>query len=107
MWADGLLPGSRESSDRYIPVDNVCIRMVSKITILEPHFDGAQFGPASLGEAEPDEEEEVEAEGGSRARPLVAIGVLVLGVLAAVAARRRLGGVDTEEVSLSAPPVEE
>lgn len=22
--------------------------MVSKITILEPHFDGAQFGPASM-----------------------------------------------------------
>lgn len=22
--------------------------MVSKITILEPHFDGAQFGPASI-----------------------------------------------------------
>lgn len=28
--------------------------MVSKITIFEPHFDGAQFGPSSIGESDVD-----------------------------------------------------
>ena len=75
--------------------------MVSKITLIEPHFDGAQFGPASMpgDEAERPESaatevpiESEEPTGSSRSRWLLAAGlVTVVAVLAAVASRRRSG----------------
>lgn len=89
--------------------------MVDKITIFEPHFDGAQFGPASIpgdvlpgGEHDADDEPaelpaieaDVEAEdveldaaesGGKRISvgPLAVLAVALVG--GALLARRRLG----------------
>jgi len=78
--------------------------MVQKITIFEPHIDGAQFGPSTLGtDAETfDEESEMSDESGSSMVPKLAF----LGFLTAVAAagvlfyRRRNGHrIEIEEVS--------
>lgn len=92
--------------------------MVSKITIFEPHFDGAQFGPASIGSEEPaeavvapdesemvsssDEGEGPQTTGRSRGRAMLGLGLATFFVFLAVAfARRgRNGGVE-EDVEVS------
>ena len=63
--------------------------MVSKITLLEPHFDGAQFGPATVDIPTPggeDETEQREADGEESKSPLVTVlqGTTVFLVLFAV-----------------------
>ena len=65
--------------------------MVSKITLLEPHFDGAQFGPATVdiptpGGEESDETAESDAEGDESTSRLVTVlqGATVFAVLFAV-----------------------
>ncbi len=58
--------------------------MVDRITILEPHFDGAQFGPRSIGNGTA---ESSERNAGSRGRMIIGI-VLLLLVIAVLAARR-------------------
>jgi len=64
--------------------------MVSKITLLEPHFEGAQFGPATVDIPTPggesDETEESDAEGEESESRLVTVlqGATVFLVLFAV-----------------------
>lgn len=84
--------------------------MVTKITLFEPHFDGAQFGPTSLpddilpGDTATDEDESAdpqsETESGTglgRMRLLAAVGALTAGLLAGAFAVRRLRGRGTPE----------
>ena len=73
--------------------------MVSKITIFEPHFDGAQFGPASLpNDGDTDEptapavEDTAQSTGRSRGRSIL-VGGAALSIallIGFVAARRSL-----------------
>ncbi len=79
--------------------------MVSKITLFEPHFDGAQIGPAALGIDPSSEEQAGEAEtetSGSgigaaapvfshlpRARTVIGTGMVAAGLLAGVVVWRR------------------
>lgn len=77
--------------------------MVSKITIFEPHFDGAQFGPASMGvggdNIEEHAEDLIEANAEdlidersprrSRGRRILGAGVVSAVLLAAVVGARR------------------
>lgn len=79
--------------------------MVSKITIFEPHFDGAQFGPRSIGSEEPEnasiapdegqmvssdeEDEESQTAGRSRGRMMLGLGLATFFVFLAVALARR------------------
>jgi len=79
--------------------------MVDKITIFEPHFDGAQFGP-TIG-AEHDEpveateemaEEESPSSGGSRRRLLLA-GLFFVVIAAAIALRQKMNGDMDIEIS--------
>jgi hypothetical protein len=83
--------------------------MVSKITVFEPHFDGAQFGPASLPGTEagvqsaaPDAEmpSESEASGRSVGRPLVLIAAIVAGLFLGLRAVRRRMASETEPVEI-------
>lgn len=83
--------------------------MVSKITIFEPHFDGAQFGPASVGNDHPEEttvEEAEETRGRSRGRTILGLGFVSLALLAGVVAARRIrsGTADTESVEIEHTP---
>lgn len=67
--------------------------MVSKITLFEPHFDGAQFGPASLdapiasagdeptGESAPAATSESTASGGKSRRTMALQGAVVFLVM--------------------------
>lgn len=84
--------------------------MVTKITVFEPHFDGAQFGPASIGPEvdarEPDtsvanERVEDESENGStgprRTVVVLAAALSLLAVVGALAARRMMGSPSDEE----------
>ncbi|MFB6073547.1 MAG: hypothetical protein ABEJ89_00885 [Haloarculaceae archaeon] len=89
--------------------------MVQKVTIFEPHFDGASFGP-TFGESETtdeavDEEAVVEAEAESGGFPLGRV-VLMLGVsaVATVVARRlarRFGGEASEDEDIDIAGFEE
>ena len=87
--------------------------MVEKITFFEPHFDGAQFGPASMTrEDEPESAAPVEhaepAAGRSRAVPLLVAGGLTLGlVLGLLGLRRVRRGEDTVQVELDEAHEEE
>lgn len=69
--------------------------MVSKITIFEGHFDGAQFGPASIGaEDEADKASDTEAiEERSPRRPggrrMLGIGIVSTTLLAVIVVLRR------------------
>ncbi len=94
--------------------------MVSKITIFEPHFDGAQFGPTSIVGDEPRPEAAADAgvEGSRRRSRMVAMvsfgglaAVLLVGVMAL--RRRRntdsmpgMEDVDVGERSLEEPATE-
>lgn len=87
--------------------------MVTKITLFEPHFDGAQFGPTSLpddllpGATATDEDasaestgETAEIESGTgfgRMRLLAAVGAMTVGVLVGAFAVRRLRGRGSSE----------
>lgn len=59
--------------------------MVSKITLFEPHFDGATIGPSVLGS--PSESDRVETDESSTVSPfkLVMLSILVSIVVAALA----------------------
>jgi hypothetical protein len=95
--------------------------MVSKITIFEPHFDGAQFGPASLPTDEPGvgsetPDADVAVESKSRGRPLgrsvFVIGGIVGGLLIGMRAIRRIRttepeSVEIEERSAKAPAMDD
>lgn len=80
--------------DYYFPVSSVLVGMVSKITIFEPHFHDAQFGPTMLEgdgtETDPestDDDSVTASSGSSRLAPLfVLLGLVVVGGLLA---RRR------------------
>lgn len=67
--------------------------MVLRITILEPHFEGAQLGPASLG-GDSDEEPAPSGRGGGR---MLLAGLLLLGVVAGAARMRAMRSTETEE----------
>lgn len=84
----------------YIAVYPACkplLGMVSKLTIFEPHFDGAQFGPASIESdvAEPTEmspdtsAETSDQDGGSRGRSLLIAGLITTAIVVAVAMKRK------------------
>ena len=93
--------------------------MVSKITIFEPHFDGAQFGPTSIvgdesspettgsATADPDVEG---SRRGSRLLAMVALGglatVLFVGVMALRRRRSTDSMQDVEAVDVEERPVE-
>jgi hypothetical protein len=95
--------------------------MVSKITFFEPHFDGAQFGPATRPSDEPAVEADtpdadIAGEVETRRRPLgrtvtIAVGIatgLLIGMMAIRWSKARDSKpVDIEEASTSAPAVEE
>lgn len=75
--------------------------MVSKITILEPHFDGAQFGPTSLTEtvddsAEVEQKDGQSDEGKSRFTTLGqgVLGFIVMFAMLYVGIRILMGGDD-------------
>lgn len=94
--------------------------MVSKITIFEPHFDGAQFGPASLESDEPavetdvTEDEtatEVETRGRSLGRSLMGIVGIGAGLMIGIRIIRRTRSkksesVEIEETAENAPVIE-
>jgi hypothetical protein len=86
--------------------------MVSKITIFEPHFDGAQFGPASisgekseLDSAEPVTDEEEGRRGFSPPPTLVIAGIAV-GILIGVKALRSRATDESELVTNEEQPAE-
>ncbi|MDZ7850463.1 MAG: hypothetical protein U5K70_06530 [Halodesulfurarchaeum sp.] len=100
--------------------------MVSKITLFEPHFDGAQIGPASigadtppdmdLGGSEHDEHSPVSEPSSSSRRPstrlVVGIAGVATGLVAGVIAWRRfrIGAkpeTDTAAESTDEPMIEE
>lgn len=77
--------------------------MVTKLTIFEPRFDGARFGPTGFGQAEPEEEAHPEpavsteeTSTRSRGRRLLRwgffMGLLAVGIYAVQRSRR--SGVD-------------
>lgn len=77
-----------------------------RITLFEPHFEGAQIGPQTLGGAEAEEEIEDDTSGSVLG---TAIGLVMLAglVVAAVYALRQNGAdvpVDLDETDL--PPVQ-
>lgn len=83
--------------------------MVSKITIFEPHFDGAQFGPASLPGDDAAAESPVrdagvasdsETSGRSVGRRLFLVGALAAGLFLGLRAVRRQMGRETEPVEI-------
>ncbi|MFB6085913.1 MAG: hypothetical protein ABEJ84_03770 [Halodesulfurarchaeum sp.] len=99
--------------------------MVSKITLFEPHFDGAQIGPASLGTEGTDLElgesarehdsatrEPTASSRPPRARLLGGVAGVTVGLLAGLLAWRRVkGGSKAESVtgseSADEPRIEE
>jgi hypothetical protein len=83
--------------------------MVSKITIFEPHFEGAQFGPASLpghepavASAAPDADVTAETEVGAQSvrRPLLLIGAMAAAFLLGLRAIRRRMARETDAVEI-------
>ena len=95
--------------------------MVTKITLFEPHVDGVQIGPASLGlrssaeptvsEPKPSRRSAVTGAIRSRSRPRVR-SILVAGIatgtlLGAVLAWRRFRGHESETTDESEPMIEE
>lgn len=94
--------------------------MVSKITIFEPHFDGAQFGPASFeGGESPVEATESDADvpvpeaarKRRRAWPVFAVAGLAVGLFVGMRALQRIrnadANADLEAVEIDEHPVEE
>lgn len=95
--------------------------MVSKITIFEPHFDGAQFGPASLSSNEPTVESdaadadvaiESKSRGQSLGLPALVIGGIAAGLFVGLRAIRRSRTtepefVEIEERAANAPPIDD
>ena len=86
--------------------------MVAKITIFEPHLEGAQFGPRSIGfdETATDEsdidtgESDRDSDDGSSRRPplaLFVVGLVVL-VVAGALAVRKMRGDDTDGAAAEA-----
>jgi hypothetical protein len=82
--------------------------MVQKITLFEPHFDGATFGPGTSSSDEPTEESmaeepiaadaDVTESGGGRGRKILGLVVASVVVSVAVSAiARRLAGDDDFE----------
>lgn len=86
--------------------------MVSKITIFEPHFDGAQFGPTSLSSDEPTVESDVPdadvaVDSKSRSQSLgllvLVIGGIAAGLLIGMRAIRRSRTTEPEFVEIQEP----
>ena len=106
------IPGFRESAMWFISAAPLDASMVSKITIFEPHFDGAQFGPASIGSDAPDGQEvDPEAEqlttqstGPSRLRLLLGAGGLSFGLLLGFLTARRLRTEPMEAIDFEDQP---
>lgn len=104
------MPFSR--GEKHTPLDNYGPRMscmVSKITLFEPHFDGAQIGPETMetgtpsetaptGDSELSTSESATLGTGSktarmpRLRTLVGVGVFVSALMAGLFAWRRFRG---------------
>jgi hypothetical protein len=102
-------------------------RMVSKITLFEPHFDGAQIGPKTLKSGTPSEtaptrdsraatSDSATLETGSktgrmpRLRTLVGVGVFVSTLMAGLFAWRRFRGrgkSDEEDEQIDTATIEE
>jgi hypothetical protein len=89
--------------------------MVSKVTIFEPHFDGAQFGPASIPGEMVDvdspgpitgEEEREKGPRGVSPRSAVLVGGLVLGILVGVKTLRSRETDESEPVTNEEQPAE-
>ena len=97
--------------------------MVSKITLFEPHFDGAQIGPEAIGtETMAKTADSTDADAATtdsesrlpdpttrmpRIRTLVVAGVLISAVLSGVLAWRRFRGQDESEDEPAATAVVE
>lgn len=90
--------------------------MVSKITIFEPHFDGAQFGPASLPGDDPAVESAVpdagvntesETSGSSVGRPLLLIGAMAAGLFLGLRVVRRRMASESDPVEIEEREAEE
>lgn len=87
--------------------------MVDKITIFEPHFDGAQFGPSSMARPETttsdDTTTSAESAGGRRLAGMLAlVGTVVslVAVAAVVYRRRDSHDIEIEEIEPEAATVE-
>lgn len=80
--------------------------MVSKITIFEPHFDGAQFGPTSIesgesmDDAEAASEDAEDAQGRSLLRIAALFGAIIVGLVVGLRMIRRTEVMDTESVEI-------
>lgn len=84
--------------------------MVEKITLFEPHFDGATFGPGALSpesttdetvvEETIDSDGDVAGSGGGRGRKLLGLVVasVVVSVVVSTIARKLAGGDDFEAI---------
>ena len=89
--------------------------MVSKITIFETHFDGAQFGPTTVGSEESASaaatptagERSDQAAGRSRTRSVLAVGGLLLVAVLGVVAARRIREKDQDRSSTDDRPADE
>lgn len=77
----------------YFRLETLRMSMVLRITILEPHFEGAQLGPTSLGR-DSDEEETTSGRGGGRM--LLAGLLLLLGMVVGAARMRSMRSTGTE-----------
>lgn len=77
------------------------IRMVERITIFEPHIEGAQFGPSFSSETDADE---ADATGGTAASSPVGriVAIVILGLVAVYAYRAITGngGDEADETAL-------
>ena len=65
--------------------------MVEKITLIEPHLEGAQFGP-EMNDSE--SERSTTDTSGSRKAPVFFLAVLIIGVVIGLARLRSNGGTD-------------
>jgi hypothetical protein len=82
--------------------------MVSKITIFEPHFDDAQFGPSVMDSETASESTEPDvrtgdaegSRGPSAGRTVFVLGAVAAGLLAGLAAVRRARRADPESVEI-------
>jgi hypothetical protein len=89
--------------------------MASKITIVEPHFDDAQFGPSAMDVESESESTEPDVEAGvaersrgpSAGRAVFVLGALAAGMLVGLAAVRRARRTDPETVEIEERPVDE
>lgn len=83
--------------------------MVSKITIFEPHFDGAQFGSTTLDSSEStaQSQEGEDDQSGIRGRTIVGTGSISLGILIVLLVVRRVKIGALEDVEIEGPSVGE